>query len=152
MHFTPIHATLFGSHEPHVTVELLKRCSWGCGTAFLIILHLHVSLEREMATHSSTLAWKIPWTPHISLLLIIIIYPETHKTVPKTNWVVLKYIFIVFIFKSSLIGKYSFVVFAFVNGFPPNTKAVKEPDGQSGLATILGSLTLLFHLLLTFWE
>ena len=91
-------------------------------------------------------------SPHISLLLIIIIYPETHKTVPKTNWVVLKYIFIVFIFKSSLIGKYSFVVFAFVNGFPPNTKAVKEPDGQSGLATILGSLTLLFHLLLTFWE
>ena len=60
---------------------------------------------------------------------------------PRTNWVVLKYIFIVSILKYAHLRKYSFVVFAFVNGFPPNTKAVKEPEGHSGLVTILGSVT-----------
>ena len=28
---------------------------------FTFIFHIH-ALEKEMATHSSTLAWKIPWT------------------------------------------------------------------------------------------
>ena len=28
---------------------------------FTFIFHFH-ALEKEMATHSSTLAWKIPWT------------------------------------------------------------------------------------------
>ena len=28
---------------------------------FTFIFHFH-ALEREMATHSSVLAWKIPWT------------------------------------------------------------------------------------------
>ena len=26
------------------------------------LVHLHVLLEKAMAPHSSTLAWKIPWT------------------------------------------------------------------------------------------
>ena len=31
-------------------------------------------LEKEMATHSSTLAWKIPWTEEHGRLLQIIIF------------------------------------------------------------------------------
>ena len=28
----------------------------------LTVLHYHYHLEKEMATHSSTVAWKVPWT------------------------------------------------------------------------------------------
>ena len=31
---------------------------------FTFTLHFH-ALEKEMATHSSTLAWKIPWTEEL---------------------------------------------------------------------------------------
>ena len=35
--------------------------SWTWLSDFTFTLHFH-ALEKEMATHSSTLAWKIPWT------------------------------------------------------------------------------------------
>ena len=35
--------------------------SWTRLSDFTLTFHFHV-LEKEMATHSSTLAWKIPWT------------------------------------------------------------------------------------------
>ena len=33
------------------------------------ILYLYIAMEKEMATHSNTLAWKIPWTEEIGWLL-----------------------------------------------------------------------------------
>ena len=38
-------------------IEHFNLCS-----KFLIYITLIGDLEKEMATHSSTLAWKIPWT------------------------------------------------------------------------------------------
>ena len=35
--------------------------SWTQLSDFTFTFHFH-ELEKEMATHSSTLAWKIPWT------------------------------------------------------------------------------------------
>ena len=35
--------------------------SWTRLSDFIFTPHFH-ALEKEMATHSSTLAWKIPWT------------------------------------------------------------------------------------------
>ena len=35
--------------------------SWTQLSNFTFTFHFH-ALEKEMATHSSTLAWKIPWT------------------------------------------------------------------------------------------
>ena len=35
---------------------------------FFFFAWLHHKLEKEMATHSSTLAWKIPWTEEPSRL------------------------------------------------------------------------------------
>ena len=35
--------------------------SWTRLSDFTFIFHLH-TLEKEMATHSSVLAWRIPWT------------------------------------------------------------------------------------------
>ena len=35
--------------------------SWTRVSDFTLTFHFH-ALEKEMATHSSTLAWKIPWT------------------------------------------------------------------------------------------
>ena len=37
----------------------VARLSWRVSSLFTF--HLH-ALEKEMATHSSTLAWRIPWT------------------------------------------------------------------------------------------
>ena len=36
-------------------------------------------LEKEMATHSSTLAWRIPWTEELSRL-----HPWVHKELDTT--------------------------------------------------------------------
>ena len=36
-------------------------------TVTILTLHLQYLLEKEMATHSSILAWKIPWTVHVVL-------------------------------------------------------------------------------------
>ena len=41
-----------------------RRVGHDCATSlsrFTFTFHFH-ALEKEMATHSSTLAWKIPWT------------------------------------------------------------------------------------------
>ena len=38
------------------TVHGIQRVRHDCAT------HLDLQLEKEMATHSSILAWKIPWT------------------------------------------------------------------------------------------
>ena len=35
--------------------------SWTQLSDFIFTFHFH-ALEKEVATHSSTLAWKIPWT------------------------------------------------------------------------------------------
>ena len=46
-----------------------------CSTAFKLFLliifksiHLSLALEKAMAPHSSTLAWKIPWTEELGRL------------------------------------------------------------------------------------
>ena len=41
--------------------------SWTRLSNFTFTFHFHV-LEKEMATHSSTLAWKIPWTEEPGVL------------------------------------------------------------------------------------
>ena len=41
------------------TEEFLKSFNITCSVFFVLKEYL---LEKEMATHSSTLAWKIPWT------------------------------------------------------------------------------------------
>ena len=33
------------------------------------IIHLYIHMEKEMAAHSSTLAWKIPWTEECGRLV-----------------------------------------------------------------------------------
>ena len=38
-------------------------------------------LEKEMATHSSTLAWRIPWTEELSRLWP----PQAHKELDMTE-------------------------------------------------------------------
>ena len=40
--------------------QLLGSFIWGGGCIFLCLLYM--SLEKAVAPHSSTLAWKIPWT------------------------------------------------------------------------------------------
>lgn len=55
-------------------------------------------------------------------------------------------------FLSLPIGKFCFVVLPFVGGFPLNTRVIKEPEGHSNLACILGRLALFFHSLVVCWE
>ena len=45
-------------------LQLALQETVSCNSAFNYILFLQKEdpLEKEMATHSSTLAWKIPWT------------------------------------------------------------------------------------------
>ena len=41
-------------------IAILMGVRW-CVVVVLICLLLKISVEKAMATHSSTLAWKIPW-------------------------------------------------------------------------------------------
>ena len=49
--------------EPFGAKIIPKRILWVRGLVpFWVLRHSFLSLEKAMATHSSTLAWKIPWT------------------------------------------------------------------------------------------
>ena len=53
-----INILLYQSQEEFIEIIGLHVCNRvNKGNSFL-----NVSLEKEMATHSGTLAWKIPWT------------------------------------------------------------------------------------------
>ena len=43
-------------------MQSMGSLNWTRLGDFTFTFHSH-ALEKEMATHSSTLAWKIPWTP-----------------------------------------------------------------------------------------
>ena len=50
--------------KSHGQRSLVGGSPWGheeSDTTEQLLFHFH-ALEKEMATHSSTLAWKIPWT------------------------------------------------------------------------------------------
>ena len=39
----------------------MMRIAWKLIQCFLNLLHIRITMEKAMAPHSSTLAWKIPW-------------------------------------------------------------------------------------------
>ena len=43
-------------------LKLLGHCAFSHPPTFVLHLDLALTPEKAMATHSSTLAWKIPWT------------------------------------------------------------------------------------------
>ena len=57
---------LFSPGKSHGQRSLVGYSPWGCKSRtrlsdFTLTFHFH-AMEKEMATHSSILAWKIPWT------------------------------------------------------------------------------------------
>ena len=56
------HAAVHGVAESDMTAKSLTRLS-----NFTFTFHFH-TLEKEMATHSSALAWRIPWTEEPGVL------------------------------------------------------------------------------------
>ena len=63
--FLPLHVLPFHFLIPHSSVGKESACNAGGPVRFL---DWEDPLEKEMATHSSTLAWKIPWMEEPSRL------------------------------------------------------------------------------------
>ena len=53
------------SHDSHIMVALMVKHLCTMQETWVWSLGQEYSLEKEMATHSSTLAWKIPWTEEL---------------------------------------------------------------------------------------
>ena len=51
--------------------------SWTRLSDFTFTFHFH-ALEKEMATHSSVLAWRIPWTEEPGRLLSVGLHRDGH--------------------------------------------------------------------------
>ena len=49
-----------------------------CSNYRTIVLISHVTMEKAMATHSSTLAWKIPWTQEPGRLQSVVLHRVRH--------------------------------------------------------------------------
>ena len=52
--------SVISCYERKFNIELIY--DFLVGNLFIIIVPLIMNMEKAMATHSSTLAWKIPWT------------------------------------------------------------------------------------------
>ena len=61
--YTPVCTNYFSACFAFKQTSSYFCVPWDCPTQCLdLCKHLRISSEKAMATHSSTLAWKIPWT------------------------------------------------------------------------------------------